>query len=93
LNKDVLKNLFHKTLHKIYTFLEAQQVGIGIKHLFHRHEMQNLLKDCQAGLNQATETFVVCSIFQSFLQELDQIPLDYCRTCNVPQYWRDEENS
>ncbi|KAJ7744306.1 hypothetical protein B0H14DRAFT_2637294 [Mycena olivaceomarginata] len=48
---------FVKTLHKIYKFLEAQQDGNRIKHLFRNNELQSLLKDCHAGLDQAVEVF------------------------------------
>ncbi|KAJ7355875.1 hypothetical protein DFH08DRAFT_803809 [Mycena albidolilacea] len=48
---------FMETLHKIHTFLEAKQDGNKIRNLFHNSEMQNPLKDCHAGLNQAMEVF------------------------------------
>jgi hypothetical protein len=48
-----------RTLHKVYTFLEMQQDGNKIKHLFHINDMQKLLKDCHAGLDQAVEVFEV----------------------------------
>ncbi|KAF8188760.1 hypothetical protein K438DRAFT_1833268, partial [Mycena galopus ATCC 62051] len=48
---------FLKTLHKIYRFLEAQQDGSKLKQLFRSNETNNLLKDCQAGLEQALEVF------------------------------------
>ncbi|KAJ7822019.1 hypothetical protein B0H14DRAFT_2598820 [Mycena olivaceomarginata] len=43
----MLNNLanFMGTLHKIYTFVEAQQDGNKLKHLFHHNEMNNLLRD------------------------------------------------
>ncbi|KAJ7860825.1 hypothetical protein B0H14DRAFT_3134754 [Mycena olivaceomarginata] len=57
----VLDNIgkFLETLHKIYIFLEAQQGGNKLKHLFHNNEMQNLLKGCHAGLDQAVEVFQI----------------------------------
>ncbi|KAJ7789043.1 hypothetical protein B0H14DRAFT_2627662 [Mycena olivaceomarginata] len=48
---------FVETLHKIYKYLEAQQDGNMIKHLFRNNELQSLLKDCHAGLDQAVEVF------------------------------------
>ncbi|KAJ7885488.1 hypothetical protein B0H14DRAFT_2563821 [Mycena olivaceomarginata] len=48
---------FVGTLHKIYTFIEAQ--GNKIKQFFRNTEMQNLLKDCYEGLDQAKEVFGV----------------------------------
>ncbi|KAJ7759823.1 P-loop containing nucleoside triphosphate hydrolase protein [Mycena olivaceomarginata] len=50
---------FMGTLRKIYTFVEAQQDRNKIKYLFHNNEMQNLLKDCQVGLDQAVEVFAI----------------------------------
>ncbi|KAJ7333393.1 hypothetical protein DFH08DRAFT_1021040 [Mycena albidolilacea] len=57
----VLDNIgkFLDTLHKIYTFLEAQQEGNKLKHLFHNNQMQNLLKGCHAGLDHAMEVFEI----------------------------------
>ncbi|KAF8169628.1 hypothetical protein K438DRAFT_1853132 [Mycena galopus ATCC 62051] len=46
-----------ETLHKIYTFIEAQQEPNWIKHLLHNNEMNKLLQGCHAGLNQAIEVF------------------------------------
>ncbi|KAF8216904.1 hypothetical protein K438DRAFT_1748052 [Mycena galopus ATCC 62051] len=43
---------FIETLHKIYTFITAQQQGNKIKHLFRNHEMNTLLQECHAGLKQ-----------------------------------------
>ncbi|KAJ7368932.1 hypothetical protein DFH08DRAFT_983522 [Mycena albidolilacea] len=48
-----------KTLHKIYTFVETQQDRNKIKYLFHNNEIQNLLKDCHVGLDQAVEVFTI----------------------------------
>ncbi|KAF8196274.1 hypothetical protein K438DRAFT_1760443 [Mycena galopus ATCC 62051] len=48
---------FLKTLHKIYMFIEAQQQGNKIKHLFCSNEINKLLHDCHAGLKQAQEVF------------------------------------
>jgi hypothetical protein len=48
-----------RTLHKIHTFVEAQQNGSTLKKFFHQGEMSKLLKDCRAGLQQGLETFKV----------------------------------
>ncbi|KAF8210019.1 hypothetical protein K438DRAFT_1810731 [Mycena galopus ATCC 62051] len=48
---------FMKTLHKIYGYIETQQEGNKIKHLFHSNELKQLLQDCRAGLSQAMEVF------------------------------------
>ncbi|KAJ7368938.1 P-loop containing nucleoside triphosphate hydrolase protein, partial [Mycena albidolilacea] len=50
---------FMGTLRKIYTFVEAQQDRNKIKYLFRNNEMQNLLKDCHVGLDQAVEVFAI----------------------------------
>jgi hypothetical protein len=48
-----------RTLHKIHTFVEAQQNASKLKNFFHQGEMSKLLKDCKTGLQQGIETFKV----------------------------------
>ncbi|KAJ7107003.1 hypothetical protein C8R44DRAFT_858093 [Mycena epipterygia] len=50
---------FTETLHEIHTFVEAAQDGNKIKHFFRQREMNTLLKDCQAGLEEALKFFKV----------------------------------
>ncbi|KAJ7845093.1 hypothetical protein B0H13DRAFT_1908531 [Mycena leptocephala] len=50
---------FTETLHKIHTFVEAQQNGSKVKNFFHQGEMSTLLKDCEAGLQQGFVVFQV----------------------------------
>ncbi|KAF7362924.1 ATPase-AAA-core domain-containing protein [Mycena venus] len=50
---------FTETLHKIYTFVEAQQEKSRIKQFFRQSEMAASLKDCHAGLAQAFEAFKI----------------------------------
>ncbi|KAJ7828611.1 hypothetical protein B0H13DRAFT_2289961 [Mycena leptocephala] len=50
---------FTSTLHKIHTFVEAQQTGSTLKRIFRQAEMSNLLKDCKAGLQQGFESFQI----------------------------------
>ncbi|KAJ7824281.1 hypothetical protein B0H13DRAFT_1919230 [Mycena leptocephala] len=50
---------FTETLHKIHTFVEAQQNGSKVKKIFRQGEMSTLLKDCKAGLQQGFEIFQV----------------------------------
>ncbi|KAJ6556232.1 P-loop containing nucleoside triphosphate hydrolase protein [Mycena capillaripes] len=58
---------FTETLGKIHTFFEAQQDGNGIKQFFLQSEMNNmahinnLLKDCRAGLQEAMDVFKIDS--------------------------------
>ncbi|KAJ7315600.1 hypothetical protein DFH08DRAFT_1039809 [Mycena albidolilacea] len=55
----VLNNIgnFTRTLHKIHTFVEAQQGGRKVFNFFHQSEMSTLLKGCKAGLQQGFESF------------------------------------
>ncbi|KAJ7455047.1 hypothetical protein FB451DRAFT_1516637, partial [Mycena latifolia] len=48
---------FMETLHKIHTFVEAQQDGSKIKSFFRQTETKTLLSECRAGLQQAVEVF------------------------------------
>ncbi|KAJ7812446.1 hypothetical protein B0H14DRAFT_3752483 [Mycena olivaceomarginata] len=48
---------FTEILHKIYTFVEAQQKGNRVKSFFCQGELGTLLKDCQAGLQQSFDFF------------------------------------
>ncbi|KAJ7339275.1 P-loop containing nucleoside triphosphate hydrolase protein, partial [Mycena albidolilacea] len=50
---------FTEILHKIYTFVEAQQKGNRLKSFFRQGEISTLLKDCQAGLQQSFEFFQI----------------------------------
>ncbi|KAJ7035355.1 hypothetical protein C8F04DRAFT_1394929, partial [Mycena alexandri] len=48
---------FTESLHKIHTFLEAQQSGSTIKKFFRQGELSALLKGCQEGLQQGLDFF------------------------------------
>ncbi|KAJ7491314.1 P-loop containing nucleoside triphosphate hydrolase protein [Mycena galericulata] len=48
---------FMQTIHKIHTYVEAQQGGNKIKQFFHQNDMNTLLKDCYAGVQHAQEVF------------------------------------
>ncbi|KAJ7896607.1 P-loop containing nucleoside triphosphate hydrolase protein, partial [Mycena olivaceomarginata] len=50
---------FTKILHKIYTYVEAQQKGNRVKSFFRQGELGTLLKDCQAGLQQSFDFFQI----------------------------------
>ncbi|KAJ7800701.1 hypothetical protein B0H14DRAFT_2615966 [Mycena olivaceomarginata] len=60
-------------------YVETQQNGSRIKNLFHNNEMQNLLKDCLTGLDQAEEVFYISIPFK----KSTQVPLDYFQDHNV----------
>ncbi|KAJ7697301.1 P-loop containing nucleoside triphosphate hydrolase protein [Mycena metata] len=53
---------FTETLHKIHTFVEAQQGGSKIKKLFRHGELAALLKDCKAGLQQGFNFFNIKTV-------------------------------
>jgi hypothetical protein len=61
----------HRTLHKVHTFVEAQQEKMGIKMFFRQGEMTTLLKNCTTGLEQALEVFMA-SWFSIFTYGADQ---------------------
>ncbi|KAJ7803770.1 hypothetical protein B0H14DRAFT_3154322 [Mycena olivaceomarginata] len=50
---------FTEILHKVYTFVEAQQKGNRLKSFFRQGEVSTLLKDCQAGLQQSFDFFQI----------------------------------
>ncbi|KAJ7469001.1 hypothetical protein FB451DRAFT_1368665 [Mycena latifolia] len=50
---------FTETLHKIHTFVEAEQEKSKIKQFFRQGEMKALLKACHTGLEQALEVFKI----------------------------------
>ncbi|KAJ6574255.1 hypothetical protein B0H19DRAFT_1063240 [Mycena capillaripes] len=49
-----------ETLHKIHTFVEAQQNRSKVKNIFRQSEMNALRKDCKAGLQQGLAVFQIC---------------------------------
>ncbi|KAJ6460470.1 hypothetical protein C8R47DRAFT_1160868 [Mycena vitilis] len=58
---DVIHNVakFTETLHKIHTFVEAQQNGSKFKNFFRQGEMNTLLKACQQGLQEEATFFQI----------------------------------
>ncbi|KAJ7764797.1 P-loop containing nucleoside triphosphate hydrolase protein, partial [Mycena metata] len=52
---------FTQTLHKIHTFVEAQQSGSKVKNFFRQGELSGLLKNCKAGLQQGLVFFQIKS--------------------------------
>ncbi|KAJ7874608.1 hypothetical protein B0H13DRAFT_2551489 [Mycena leptocephala] len=50
---------FTETLHKIHTFVEAQQVGSKVKNFFRQGEMSRLFNECKAGLRQGYDIFEI----------------------------------
>jgi hypothetical protein len=48
-----------RTLHKIHTFVETQQKGSKVKKFFRQGELNALLKNCKAGLEQGFNFFEV----------------------------------
>ncbi|KAF8203521.1 hypothetical protein K438DRAFT_1932550 [Mycena galopus ATCC 62051] len=80
LSPSMLDNVgrFMETLHKIYGFVEAQQEGTRIKHLFRNNEMNTLLQECHAGLKQAQVVFGI----QTQAQKLNDIR-DFQKTADL----------
>ncbi|KAJ7495322.1 P-loop containing nucleoside triphosphate hydrolase protein, partial [Mycena latifolia] len=64
LSPNMLYNLgkFTETLHKIHTFVEAEQEESRIKKFFHQGEIKKLLRGCQTGLEQALGAFKIQSV-------------------------------
>ncbi|KAJ7875680.1 hypothetical protein B0H13DRAFT_2549611 [Mycena leptocephala] len=50
---------FKEALHKIYTFVEAQQDGNKIKQFLRQSEMNVLLRNCRAGLDHAIAASII----------------------------------
>ncbi|KAJ7321678.1 hypothetical protein DFH08DRAFT_818541 [Mycena albidolilacea] len=48
-----------RILHKIYTFVKAQRKSNQVRNFFRQGEIGTLLKDCQAGLQQAFDFFLI----------------------------------
>ncbi|KAJ7349985.1 P-loop containing nucleoside triphosphate hydrolase protein [Mycena albidolilacea] len=53
---------FSETLHKIHTFVEAQQSSSKIKRFFRQGEMNILLRDCKTELQQGLDFFQIKSV-------------------------------
>ncbi|KAJ7457424.1 hypothetical protein FB451DRAFT_1509702 [Mycena latifolia] len=53
------------TLHKIHTFVEAEQEKSKIKQFFRQGEMKALLKTCHTGLEQALNVFKISRVLSS----------------------------
>ncbi|KAJ7754023.1 hypothetical protein B0H16DRAFT_1833117, partial [Mycena metata] len=52
---------FTQTLHKVHTFVEAQQSGSKVKNFFRQGELSGLLKDCKTGLQEGIKFFQIKS--------------------------------
>ncbi|KAJ7697764.1 hypothetical protein B0H16DRAFT_1706165 [Mycena metata] len=59
---------FTQTLHKIHTFIEAQQSGSKVKKFFRQGELNGLLKDCKTGLQEGIKFFQIDSPTEGSLQ-------------------------
>ncbi|KAJ7018236.1 P-loop containing nucleoside triphosphate hydrolase protein, partial [Mycena alexandri] len=77
---------FTQTLHKIHTFVEAQQSGNRVKMFFQQGEMGALLRDCKAELQQGFDFFQITTIItevkemQEHVQVRHQEVLDIIET-------------
>ncbi|KAJ6470410.1 hypothetical protein C8R45DRAFT_1166016 [Mycena sanguinolenta] len=62
---------YTRTLHKIYIYIEAQQDRNKLKQMFHNIEMNHLVKDCRAELEEAKKIFEVATaggVFKDILE-------------------------
>ncbi|KAJ6452118.1 hypothetical protein C8R45DRAFT_1083548 [Mycena sanguinolenta] len=50
---------FMKTLHRVFLYMESQQDRKKLKQLFHNSEMNKIVKDCHAELDEAKKIFQV----------------------------------
>ncbi|KAJ7031851.1 hypothetical protein C8F04DRAFT_1262491 [Mycena alexandri] len=83
----VLKHIanFTQTLHKIHTFVEAQQSGNKVKTFFRQGEMGALLKGCKAEVQQGLDFFQITNItdvkeMQQYVQARHQEVLEIIET-------------
>ncbi|KAJ7744155.1 P-loop containing nucleoside triphosphate hydrolase protein, partial [Mycena metata] len=80
---------FTQTLHKIHTFIEAQQSGSKVKTFFRQGEIGALLRDCKAELQQGFEFFQITNIItevkemQEHVQARHQEVLDIIETLSI----------
>ncbi|KAJ7752367.1 hypothetical protein B0H16DRAFT_1419058, partial [Mycena metata] len=63
---------FTQTLHKIHTFVEAQQGGNKVMKFFRQGELGSLLKDCKAELQQGLDFFQVTDIISEVKEMQEQ---------------------
>ncbi|KAJ7749480.1 hypothetical protein B0H16DRAFT_874600 [Mycena metata] len=64
---------FTETLHKIHTFIEAQQNHSKVKRFFRQGELNGLLKDCTAGLQEGIKFFQIkSSDIMSTVREMEE---------------------
>ncbi|KAJ7700225.1 hypothetical protein B0H16DRAFT_774294, partial [Mycena metata] len=74
-----------ETLHKIHTFVEAQQSGSKVKKFFRQGELAALLKGCKAGLQQAFDFFniKIVDIMTNVREMQDQAELRHQKTLDM----------
>ncbi|KAJ7085966.1 hypothetical protein C8R43DRAFT_965132 [Mycena crocata] len=61
---------FIETLHKIHTYVEAQQSKSKIRQFFRQGEMSALLKDCKTEIQEALDTFEVENVMLTGLADM-----------------------
>ncbi|KAJ7490440.1 hypothetical protein FB451DRAFT_1165804 [Mycena latifolia] len=82
-----------ETIHKIHTFVEAQQEKSRIKQFFHQSEMSILFQECNTGLQQALDTFKAKGVhnvqllkdieeMQKYAEERHQEVLQFIEACS-----------
>ncbi|KAJ7920642.1 hypothetical protein B0H13DRAFT_2421156 [Mycena leptocephala] len=65
---------FTETLHKIHTFVEAQQSASKVRNFFRQGEMSTLFKDCKVGLQQGFEIFQINT--QNIMKDIAEMQRD-----------------
>ncbi|KAJ7718332.1 hypothetical protein B0H16DRAFT_1433364 [Mycena metata] len=76
---------FTQTLHKIYTFIEAQQSGSKVKKFFRKGELGGLLKDCKTGLQEGIKFFQIKSsdVMSTAREMEEQAQVRYQEVLNI----------
>ncbi|KAJ7021960.1 hypothetical protein C8F04DRAFT_1049371 [Mycena alexandri] len=74
---------FTHTLHKIHTFVEAQQSGNKVKTFFRQGEMGALLKDCRAELQQGLDFFQITNIITEVKEMQENVQARHQEVLNI----------
>ncbi|KAJ7131504.1 hypothetical protein C8R43DRAFT_1207489 [Mycena crocata] len=79
---------FTETLHQVHTFIEAQRDKSRIRQFFRQGEMNRLLKECKAGLQQALDVFKVQSVelFKN-LTEIQKFQIQTKQSLSSKFFW------
>ncbi|KAJ7452318.1 hypothetical protein FB451DRAFT_1374162 [Mycena latifolia] len=84
---------FMETLHKIHTFVEAQQDGNKIKSFFHQTETKTLLSKCRAGLEQALQIETNITVLGHITQMQEEAEMMHKEVLELISIWSDGTTS